>query len=241
MEQTSNTLQQRALKERAASLSRFMSTVYLWMMVGLAISGGVAYYIASHPAIVYFIAKTPGLFIGLIIAQFAAVMVFSFLNRKLSPAMATLLYLVYTVLVGVTFSIILLAYTKQNIYNAFAVTAGAFFALSAFGYITKRDLGPLGTFVTMGLFGVVILMVLSFFIPGLRSNTAQMVISSLGVIVFAGLTAYDTQKIKNIYLHSAGANEAQTKKFAINGALSLYLDFINLFLMLLRLFGGGRR
>lgn len=195
----------------------------------------------SDLAIVYFIAKTPGLFIGLIIAQFAAVMVFSFLNRKLNPAMATLLYLVYTVLVGVTFSIILLAYTKQNIYNAFAVTAGAFFALSAFGYITKRDLGPLGTFVTMGLFGVVILMVLSFFIPGLRSNTAQMVISSLGVIVFAGLTAYDTQKIKNIYLHSAGANEAQTKKFAINGALSLYLDFINLFLMLLRLFGGGRR
>lgn len=240
MGQTSNILQQRAVKEHAASLSRFMSTVYLWMMVGLVISGGVAYYISIHPTIVYSIAKTPGLFFGLIIAQLVAVMVFSFLNRKLTPAMATLLYLIYTVLVGVTFSVILFAYTKQSIYNAFAVTAGAFFALSAFGYITRRDLGPLGTFVTMGLFGVIILMVLSFFIPGLRSSTAQMVISGLGVIVFAGLTAYDTQKIKNMYLQSAGVTEAQKKKFAINGALNLYLDFINLFLMLLRLFGGRR-
>lgn len=240
MEHTTNTLQQHVVKERAAGLSRFTSTVYLWMMVGLAISGGVAYYISIHPAIVYSIAKTPTLFFGLIIAQLAAVMAFSFLNRKLNPAMATLLYLVYTVLVGVTFSVILFAYTRENIYNAFAVTAGAFFALSAFGYITKRDLGPLGTFVTMGLFGVIILMVLSFFIPELQSSTAQMVISGLGVIVFAGLTAYDTQKIKMMYLQSAGADEAQTKKFAINGALSLYLDFINLFLMLLRLFGGRR-
>jgi len=240
MEHMSNTLQQRAIKERAASVSRFMSTVYLWMMVGLAISGGVAFYISQHPNIIYTIVKTPALFFGLIIAQLVAVMAFSFLNRKLSPAMAMLLYLAYTVLVGVTFSVVLFAYTRESIFNAFAVTAGAFFALSAFGYVTKRDLGPLGTFVSMGLFGVIILMVLSYFIPGLRSDTAQMVISSLGVIVFAGLTAYDTQKIKMMYLQSAGANEAQTRKFAINGALSLYLDFINLFLMLLRLFGGRR-
>ena len=138
---------------------------------------------------------------------------------------------------GVTFSVILLAYTKQSIYNAFAVTAGAFFALSAFGYVTKRDLGPLATFLMMGLFGLMILMLLSFFISGLRSSTAQMVISAVGVIVFSGLTAYDTQKIKTLYLQSMDADAATIKKFAINGALNLYLDFINLFLMLLRLFG----
>lgn len=226
------------------TVAHFMSKVYLWMVCGLVLSAATAYYIYSQPTLFKTILTHRGLFFGLIIAQFGAVIVLSWLNQRLNAVMATLIYLLYTVLTGVTLSVVLYAYTQQDITMAFAVTASAFFALSMFGYITKKDLGPLGTFVMMGLFGMIAMMLLSFFIPALRSNTMQMTISAIGVLVFSGLTAYDTQKIKMTYLqlqNNGATTGSEESKFAINGALNLYLDFINLFLSLLRLFGGSRR
>lgn len=221
---------------QSLSASRFMSKVYLWMMIGLVISALTAFYIFSHPVLFTKIIRTPGVFMGLIIAQLAAVVVLSWLNQRISAALALGLYILYTLLTGTTLSVVLFAYTQQAIFNAFAVTATAFLGLSAFGYITKRDLGPIGTFCMMGLFGMIGMIALSFFIPSLRGNTMQLTISAIGVIVFSGLTAYDTQRIKMSYLQSSGFSNAQITKAAINGALMLYLDFINLFLSLLRLF-----
>lgn len=219
---------------RVASAAQFMSKVYLWMVLGLAISAGTAFYVSSHPALMSKIVHTRGLFMSFILAQLGAVIVFTWLNQRITALFATALYLVYTWLTGITLSVILLAYTQQAIFNAFAVTAGAFLGLSAFGYITKRDLGPIGTFCMMGLFGMVAMVLLSFFIPGLRSNTMQLTISAIGTIVFAGLTAYDTQRIKLAYLQNAQGGPIT--KAAVNGALTLYLDFLNLFLSLLRFF-----
>lgn len=231
-----NAYQQSTASPKAISASRFMSKVYLWMMLGLAISAGTAFYLFSHPNLFNKVMHTPGLFMGLIIAQLAAVVVMSWLNQRISATLAMGLYIIYTLLTGTTLSVILFAYTQQAVFNAFIVTAGAFFGLSLFGYITKRDLGPIGTFCMMGLFGMIAIMVLSFFISSLHSNTMQLTISAIGVLVFSGLTAYDTQRIKNFYLQNQGLDGKQTTKAAINGALTLYLDFINLFLSLLRLF-----
>jgi FtsH-binding integral membrane protein len=231
-----NTYQSATTSPKAISASRFMSKVYLWMMAGLAISAATAFYIFSHPILFNKIIHTPGLFMGLIIAQLAAVVVISWLNQRISATLAMGLYLIYTLLTGTTLSVILFAYTQQAIFNAFAVTAGAFFGLSVFGYVTKRDLGPIGTFCMMGLFGMIAIILLSFFIPSLHSSTMQLTISAIGVLVFSGLTAYDTQRIKMFYLQNNGLEGNQATKAAINGALTLYLDFINLFLSLLRLF-----
>src|SRR3990167_3758274 len=237
MPDISKTYTQHQKTTRSATVAHFMSKVYLWMMCGLVLSAATAYYIYSQPALFNTILTHRGLFFGLIIAQIAAVVVLSWLNQRLNATLATLIYLLYTVLTGVTLSVILYAYTQQSITLAFAVTASAFFALSLFGYMTKKDLGPIGTFCMMGLFGMLILMGLSFFISSLRVDTMQLTISSIGVLVFSGLTAYNTQKIKTIYLQTDGMSRAQESKFAIHGALNLYLDFINLFLSVLRLFG----
>jgi FtsH-binding integral membrane protein len=220
------------------ALSAFMSAVYLWMMVGITISGVTAYVVASRPDVVMTIMKNGFLFYGLIIAQLVAVIALSAWVQRMSVAMASLVYVTYATLVGLTFSTLFMVYTMASISSAFFVTAFSFAGLSVFGYTTKRDLGPLGSFCMMGLFGMIGIMLLGFFIPSMMSNTMQLVISVVGLIVFAGLTAYDTQRIKALQFQYMSADQA--RKGAIYGALVLYLDFINLFLNILRLMGDRR-
>lgn len=208
----------------------FMSRVYRWMAFGVLITALVAHFVAITPQVFEAIFKQPIFFWGIIIAQLGMVFYLSYAINRISAGMATILYLVYSALVGLTLSVIFMVYTQQSINAAFIVTAVAFAGLSAFGYFTKRDLGPIGTFCTMALFGLIAVMVLALFIPKLMGGTMQIIIGVAGVIIFSGLTAYDTQKIKSL---AYGDNQ----NAAISGALALYLDFINLFLSILRLFG----
>lgn len=222
--------------ERA--LSAFMSRVYLWMMVGITISGVTAYVVASRQDVVMYILKNSILFYGLLIVQLLAVLALSAWVQRMSIAVASFTYALYATLVGLTFSTLFYIYTTASISNAFFVTAFAFAGLSIFGYTTKRNLGPIGTFCMMGLFGMIGVMILSIFIPSMMSNAMQLTISVIGILVFSGLTAYDTQRIKNQQLQYTTADQA--KKGAIYGALILYLDFINLFLNILRIMGDRR-
>lgn len=222
----------------AVNVSAFMNRVYGWMALGLVLSALSAYFIASNPALIMGLIQNKLLFFGLIIAQFGIVLWLGFKQATLSATAARGLYLVFTLLTGVTLSVILVAFTAQSVVNTFVVTSASFAGLSLFGYVTKKDLGPIGNFCVMGLWGLIILMFAGMFIPSLRGDTMQLFMGAIGVIVFSGLTAYDTQKIKNMYLtHRAETDE---NKQAIFGALMLFLDFINLFLSLLRLMGNRR-
>lgn len=219
--------------------ARFMSKVYTWMTIGVALTAGVAYGIASNPQIAMQIVMNRLIFYGLLIAQLGAVVVLSAAIKKLNAFAATAIYLGYAALVGVTMSVIFLVYTQDSIMHVFAITSVSFAGLSAFGYITKRDLGPVGSFCMMGLFGMVGFALISIFFPSVMTETASKVYGVVGIIVFAGLTAYDTQKIKAMNVIGNEGTEEDHKE-AVYGALKLYLDFINLFLSLLRLFGKRR-
>jgi FtsH-binding integral membrane protein len=223
----------------AAENARFMSRVYGWMTGGLCLTGAVAWNVAGNPALVQTIFGNRLLFWGLIIAQFGAVIALSALINKINALTATLIYFLYAGLTGLTLSSIFFLYTGSSIAQAFGVTAFGFAGLSGFGYVTKRDLGPVGSFCTMGLFGMVGFAVLSMFFPSLMGEGASFVSSIVGIIVFAGLTAYDTQRIKAMNVPGSEGTDVGSKK-AIFGALTLYLDFINLFLSLLRLTGRRR-
>lgn len=223
----------------AAENARFMSRVYGWMTGGLCLTGAVAWNVSGTPELMQAIFGNRLLFWGLIIAQLGAVFVLAGLINRINGTIATLIYVLYAGLTGLTLSGIFLAYTGSSIAQVFGVTAFGFAGLSATGYLTKRDLGPVGAFCTMGLFGMVGFALLSMFFPSLMGGGASFVFSLVGIIVFAGLTAYDTQKIKAMNTPgSEGADGA--RKTAIFGALTLYLDFINLFLSLLRLTGRRR-
>ena len=220
--------------------ARFMSGVYKWMAIGLLLTAGVSFYISTSKEIAGMIFGNKILFWGLIIAQLGAVFFLSARIKKISALTATLTYLAYSALTGLTFSFIFLVYTQESIFSVFLTTAIAFGGLSAFGYLTKKDLGPIGTFCTMGLWGLVGFGLLSFIFPSLMGARTSWVYNIVGLIVFSGLTAYDTQKIKSMGRDlREGSEEGQ--KMTIIGALKLYLDFINLFLFLLRLMGGKRR
>jgi len=223
----------------AAENARFMSRVYGWMTGGLCLTGAVAWNVAGNPALVQTILGNRLLFWSLIIAQLGAVVVLSALINRISGLTATLIYLVYAGLTGLTLSSIFLIYTGSSIAQVFGVTAFGFAGLSGVGYVTKRDLGPVGSFCMMGLFGLVGFGLLSMIFPSLMTGGASFVFSIVGIIVFAGLTAYDTQKIKAMNSPGNEGTDATSKK-AIFGALTLYLDFINLFLSLLRLTGRRR-
>ncbi len=212
----------------------FLYKVYAWMLSGLGITAVVSL-LALEWGWVYSIMGSP-LFWVLIIAQFAAVIGLSGWVNKMSASTATIVFLVYSGLTGLTFSVIFLAYTSTSIFNTFITTAGTFGALSLFGFVTKKDLSGIGSFLYMGLFGIIIASVVNWF---MGSSALHFVISAAGVLIFSGLTAYDTQKIKEMYVLMQESDEIATKG-AIIGALRLYLDFINLFLMLLRFMGGSR-
>ena len=223
----------------AVENARFMSRVYGWMTGGLCLTGVVAWNVSGNPQLVQTIFGNPALLWGLIIAQLGAVLALSWLINRISGAAATLIYFLYAGLTGLTLSSIFLVYTSSSIAGVFGVTAFGFAGLSGFGFITKRDLGPVGSFCMMGLFGLVGFGLLAMIFPRLMTAGASFVFSIVGIIVFAGLTAYDTQKIKRM---NAPGNEGTDagRKQAIFGALTLYLDFINLFLSLLRLLGRRR-
>lgn len=209
------------------------------MTGGILLSGAVAYTIGETPELAYKIISNRVLFWILIGLQFGAVLTLSLAIKKIRSLTAAALYLGYAALTGVTLSVIFLAFTKDSIASVFLLTSISFAGLSAFGYVTKRDLGPVGSFCMMGLFGLVGYSLLSLFFPSMMGGQGQMIYSIVGVIVFAGLTAYDTQKIKAMnILGNEGTDE--DRKEAIFGALTLYLDFVNLFLNLLRLFGKRR-
>lgn len=224
--------------DAAKVMAAFMSRVYLWMMVGISISGITAYVVAGRPDIVAYMMQNSIIFYGLIIVQLLAVIALSAWVQRMNIAVASAVYAIYATLVGLTFSTIFLVYTMSSISSAFFTTAFAFAGLSIFGYTTKRDLGPIGSFCIMGLFGLIAIMLLGIFIPSMMSNTMQLVIAVAGVLIFSGLTAYDTQRIKSL-IFTFGSEDA-ARKGAIYGALILYLDFINLFLNILRLMGDRR-
>ncbi|MEG1616461.1 MAG: Bax inhibitor-1/YccA family protein [Bacteroidales bacterium] len=213
----------------------FIAKVYGWMTLALAITGFTSMFIASSPGIVQAIYGNQFLFWGLLIGELVLVFVISGAIQRMSSSTATLLYLLYSVLNGITMSFIFLVYTKTSIATTFLITAGTFGIMSIYGYVTKKDLTKVGNLLLMVLIGVIIASVVNIF---LKSGTLNWIITILGIIVFVGLIAYDTQKIKNI--GHAGLDVETEKKLSIIGALALYLDFINLFLLLLSLFGGRR-
>jgi FtsH-binding integral membrane protein len=212
----------------------FFRKVYAYMAGGLFATGVTAMAVASSEALVNAIWGNRILFIGLLIAEFIMVVAFSKVVEKLSAPAAAAFFFAYAVLNGVTLSIIFLAYTASSIASTFFVTAGTFGALSVYGYATKRDLTGVGQFAIMGLIGLVIASIVNIF---LNSPMMYWLTTFVGVIVFTALTAYDTQKLKH-FAQASGAE--QQSKVALQGALMLYLDFINLFLYLLRLFGRRR-
>ncbi len=222
-------------KENAA----FMTRVYQWMSIGVLITGVIAALIGTNDQLVQTIMMNRVLFWVVIIAQFGLVLSISGLINRMSVMTATALFLLYSALTGVTFSVIFAIYTAASIQSAFFTTAIGFGGLTAFGYLTKKDLGPVGSFCVMGLFGMIGYSLLAMFFPTMMGGAAGLVYSLVGLLIFAGLTAYDTQKIKMIGRQSY--SEEDRGRATILGALTLYLDFINLFMMILRLTGDRRR
>jgi len=221
-------------KEIEVSQTLLIRKVYVWMCMALLITAGTAYRVANSEELLRIIFSSKLSFFGIIIAQFAIVWFLSARIKTLSMTTATILFALYSVLMGVTMSCIFLAYTQSSIASTFFITAGTFAVMSIYGFTTKKDLTSIGNLLFMALVGLIIAMVVNFF---LKSSMMDLVISCIGVLIFVGLTAYDTQKIKALMNRE---NTEENQKMAIIGSLMLYLDFINLFLFLLRIFGRRR-
>ncbi len=211
-----------------------MRKVYMWMALALAVTGFTAFYIASNPGMLQTIFTSRGMFFMLIIAQLALVFILSARITKMSFATAGIMFAAYSVLNGVTMSFIFIAYTMNSIAGAFFVTAGMFAVMSLVGFALKKDLSSFGSFFLMALVGLVIASVVNIF---WANSVLYWVITYVGVLLFVGLTAYDTQKIKYMLMEYGDEVNDHTQKLALLGSLSLYLDFINLFLYILRFFG----
>lgn len=221
--------------QRAASaLSACLANVYWWMTFALLISGVAAWAVGTSRELSQKLVTSPGLCIVLFLVEIGLVIWISAGIKKMSAATATALFIAYSLVNGVTLSFIFIAYTQTVIASAFAVTAGTFAAMAIYGSVTKTDLTRFGNLFLMALLGLVIASVVNMF---WMNNTFNLIISYVGVLVFVGLTAYDAQKIKMMFLESGMEDSETVRKIAILGALSLYLDFINLFLYILRIFG----
>lgn len=219
-------------------VNSFIRSVYNWMAGGLALTGIVAYFAAHNQTLNQLIFGAPMVFFGLIIAELGMVFYLSARIQKMAASTATGLFLLYAALNGLTLSFIFLVYTSTSIASVFFICAATFVTCSIYGMTTKRDLTSWGNFLFMGLIGIIIASVVNMFV---QSSGLAMIISYIGVLVFVGLTAYDTQKLKNMALTQPDDLEAGVvRKGAIMGALSLYLDFINLFIMLLYILGERR-
>jgi FtsH-binding integral membrane protein len=223
-------------RARQEASTIFLAKVFNWMAVGLGITGVVAYFTANT-GLAMAIISSP-LFFVLIIAELGLVFYLSARIQKIQASTATSIFLGYSVLNGLTLSVIFLSYTSSSIAGTFFITAGMFGAMAVYGLITKRDLSGWGSFLFMGLVGIIIASIVNIF---LKSSSMYWIISLLGVFIFTALTAYDVQKIKKMGEEGIMTQgEEAVRKGAIMGALALYLDFINLFLMLLRFFGGSK-
>lgn len=233
-----NHIQERAVQRAGGQtafhegLRQYMLQVYNYMGMGLAMTGLVAWIVATTPAIQAIVMP---MWIVFLLAPLGIVLYLSFRADKLSASAAQGWFWAYALVNGVMFSTVFMVYTMYSVAQVFFITAGTFFAMSLYGYTTRKDLTSWGSFLFMGLIGVILASVVNIFF---QNSMMQILISIVGVGIFVGLTAYDTQKIKNSYAEGI-SSEAQ-KKGAVYGALALYLDFINLFLMLLRLFGDRR-
>jgi uncharacterized protein len=224
------------LSPQVASERTFLSQVYFWMSAGLALTGFVAGWMSLNPSLIVGIARNPILMIGLFIGQIGLVFWLSSAIMRISLSAATVGFGVYATLNGVLFSYIFLVYTGASIASTFFVTAGTFAAISVYGFTTKRDLTSVGSFCFMGLIGIILASLVNMFF---RSPAMYWIITYAGIAIFIGLTAYDTQKLKQIHAQGFSSGDMM-KKLALLGALRLYLDFINLFLLLLRVMGRRR-
>ena len=211
--------------------------VYQYMAVGLILTSLTAWLTASNPSMTRIFSGSAVPLIIVAVAEIGLVIYLSAAISRLSASTALMLFCVYSVLNGITCSSVLLAYTNESVYSAFLSTAGMFGVMSLYGLYTKRNLTGMGSFLRMGLFGLIIAMVINIFVG---STMAETVISVMGIIIFMGLTAYDTAKIKELAEGAGMSGDEAVGKIAVIGALALYLDFINLFLYLIRLFGKRR-
>ena len=229
-----------ATRERELGMSAafpvLMRKVYLWMTMALAITGFTAYYVATNETLITALVTNQILFWGLAIGELALVIGLSAAINRLSLTTATLMFVLYSVINGATMSFIFLLYTASSITSVFFITAGTFAVMALFGYFTKTDLTSMGKILMMALIGIIIATIVNIFT---KSQGLAVILNYLGVLVFVGLTAYDSQKIKQMLQMAPDAGEG-AQKLALLGALSLYLDFINLFLYLLRLLGSRR-
>lgn len=222
--------------QTALSQSSFISKVYLWMAAGLGLSAAASFWLLTQPALLKLVFTNGFLMFGLIIVELALVVWLSAAVLRMSAGLASLLFCGYSFLNGITLTSVFLVYTGASVLSTFAITAGTFLFFSLYGMTTKKDLTSVGGLAMMGLFGVIIASVVNIF---LKSPAVMWITTFVGIAVFLGLIAYDTQKLKNI--HAMGFENAEMeKKGAILGALALYLDFINLFILLLRIFGRRR-
>ena len=217
--------------DAAERVSAFLWKVYAWMAIGLGLTAVVAFTVASSPDLLRILVSNRLVFFGLMIAELGLVFYLSARVDRLAPSTAAGLFALYSGLNGVTLSVVLLAYTGESVTTTFVVTAGMFGALALFGSTTTRSLAGVGQFLMMGLVGIILASIVGLF---WRSDALQFLISVVGVVVFTGLTAYDAQRLKQM---AVTLPAGQVGSYAIVGALSLYLDFVNLFLMLLRFTG----
>lgn len=223
----------RNLAEKTAQSVLFRN-VYTWMTLALVITGAVAMYMAKSMTLISMIMQNSLLFWGILIAELGVVWYLSARIHRISFTSATLLFILYSILNGATLSMIFLIYTMSSIATTFFVTAGTFGVMALFGYVTKKDLTRLGSLCFMGIIGIIIASLVNIF---LQNSMMEMIISYIGVLLFVGLTAYDSQKIKRLLMQDGVEINETTQKIALLGAMTLYLDFINLFLYLLRILG----
>lgn len=215
----------------ASYVSRIMKRVYLKMFLAMIVTAVTSFVCMNVPAVFVTLMSNSGLYFGLLIAEVVLVFVLAGALNKLSSPVASLIFYVYSILNGVVLSAILAAYTASSVFSTFVITAAVFGTMTVYGYVTKSDLSRVGTFLFMALIGLIICTIVNIF---MKSSTMEWIISFAGVVIFIGLTAWDTQKIKQM---AAMTDGSQAGKLATIGALSLYLDFVNLFLYLLRFFG----
>ncbi|MCL1889378.1 MAG: Bax inhibitor-1/YccA family protein [Desulfovibrionaceae bacterium] len=220
-----------------SALNGFLRGVYAWMTAGLAVTAGVAWYTAHSPFLLQLIFGGSFGFIVLIVAQLGMVIALSAAIHKMSAGMATCMFLLYSALSGLTLSLFLLVYPSDVFIKAFATASGTFAAFSLYGLLTKRDLTGIGSFMTVGLIGIIIASLINWFT---KSPALDYAICVIGVIVFLGLTAHDTQKLRLMGENAPMDDTLAVHRGTIMGALTLYLDFINLFIFLLRIFGNRR-
>jgi len=219
-------------------VNSFIQGVYNWMAIGLGLTGLVAFFVANSPTMLQLIFGNKLIFFGLIIGELALVFTISSRVHKMEASTATKLFILYAALNGATLAVVFLAYTASSIASTFLICAATFGACSIYGMTTKKDLTSWGGFLFMGLIGIIIASVVNIF---LRSSAVSMIVSYIGVFIFIGLTAYDTQRLKTMALtQPEGLDAGVIRKGSILGALSLYLNFINMFLFLLYIFGDNR-